>query len=76
MNLINLFRSGFKELIGLSVLSAMGITIAFMVMGMASGFESRTKSDLSPVGSDNSASIQVMSETIGVNALLGRESRR
>lgn len=36
MTLINLFKPGLGELFGLSVLSLMGIAMAFMVMTMAS----------------------------------------
>lgn len=36
MTLIDIFRPGLGELFGLSVLSLMGIAMAFMVMTMAS----------------------------------------
>jgi len=46
MTLLKLFRPGLGELLGLTVLSILGITVAFMVMTMVSSFESRAKLDL------------------------------
>ncbi|MBC8279620.1 MAG: hypothetical protein H8E48_02435 [Chloroflexi bacterium] len=53
------------QLFGLTVLSIMGITLAFMVMTMASGLESRAQSDLG-IGSEVSmASSEATVETTG-----------
>ena len=68
MTLINLFKPGLRELFGLSVLSLMGIAMAFMVMSMASGLESRAMSDL---GIER-ASSEVTTESLGGFAMLGR----
>ena len=69
MTLINLFKPGLGELFGLSVLSLMGIALAFMVMAMASGFESRALSNLEmgPL-----ASADVVNQPIGQHAMLNR----
>jgi len=50
--------------------------MAFMVMTMASSFESRAKSDFGIGPSANVASSEVITETIGAIALLGRYSTR
>ena len=69
MTLINLFKPGLGELFGLSVLSLMGIALAFMVMAMASGFESRALSNLEmgPL-----ASADAVNQPIGQHAMLDR----
>ena len=69
MTLINLFKPGLGELFGLSVLSLMGIALAFMVMAMASGFESRALSNLE-IGPLTSA--DVVNQPIGQFAMLNR----
>ena len=69
MTLINIFKPGLGELFGLSVLSLMGIAMAFMVMAMASGFESRALSNLEIVPS---ASADVVNQPIGQHAMLNR----
>ena len=69
MTLINLFKPGLGELFGLSVLSLMGIALAFMVMAMASGFESRALSNLEIA---QLASADVVNEPIGQHAMLNR----
>ena len=69
MTLINLFKPGLGELFGLSVLSLMGIAMAFMVMTMASGLESRALSNLEI---NPSASAEIVSESIGELAMLQR----
>ena len=68
MTLINLLKPGLGELFGLSVLSLMGVAMAFMVMTMASGLESRAMSDL---GSEQ-ASSETANGTAGEIAMLGR----
>lgn len=68
MALINIFKPGLGELFGLSVLSLMGIAMAFMVMTMASGLESRAMSNLEI----NPAATETMSEQVGELALLSR----
>ena len=72
MTLINIFRPGLGELFGLSVLSLMGIAMAFMVMTMASGLESRAMSDLGFGPSANAATSESASQPTSELALLVR----
>ncbi|MCH8802024.1 MAG: hypothetical protein IH963_14070 [Chloroflexi bacterium] len=65
MTLINLFKPGLGELFGLTVLSLIGITMAFMVMTMASGLESRAMSDLGITPLANAASGEVVNGSTG-----------
>jgi hypothetical protein len=72
MTLINLFKPGLGELFGLSVLSLMGIAMAFMVMTMANGLESRAMSDLGVGPSANAATSESVGQSTGEFALLVR----
>ena len=72
MTLINLFKPGLGELFGLSVLSLMGIAMAFMVITMASGLESRAMSDLGFDPSANAATSESASQPTSELALLVR----
>ena len=72
MTLINIFRPGLGGLFGLSVLSLMGIAMAFMVMTMASGLESRVMSDLGFGPSANAATSESASRPTSELALLVR----
>ena len=72
MTLINLFRPGLEELSGLTVLSLLGLVLAFMVMTMASGLESRAMADLGIDSSSSSASNGSMSGPVGQLAMLNR----
>ena len=72
MTLINLFKPGLGELFGLSVLSLMGIAMAFMVITMASGLKSRAMSDLGFGLSANAATSESASRPTSELALLVR----
>lgn len=64
------------QIFGLTVLSIIGITLAFMVMTMASGLESRARSDLGIGSAVNLASSEVTTETTGHLTLSGLYSTR
>jgi hypothetical protein len=72
MTLINLLKPGLGELFGLTVLSLMGLVLAFMVMTMASGLESRAMVDLVIDPSASGASNGCASEPLGPLAMLSR----
>lgn len=64
------------QLFGLTVLSFIGIAIAFMVMTMAGGLESRAISDLRIDPSTSAASSEAATESIGELAPLAPYSTR
>jgi len=72
MTLINLLKPGLGEIFGLTVLSFMGLVLAFMVMTMASGLESRAMADLGIDPSAKAVSSESASEPIGPLAMLSR----
>ncbi|MCH7738383.1 MAG: hypothetical protein IH872_13410 [Chloroflexi bacterium] len=72
MTLVNLLKPGLWELFGLTVLSLSGIAMAFMVMTMAHGLESRAMSDLAIGLSPSAATSENVSQPIGELALLVR----
>lgn len=72
MALINILKPGLGELFGLSVLSLMGIVMAFMVMSMAGGLESRAMSDLGIEPAASKTLDEVENRPTGALALLVR----
>lgn len=68
MSILNLFKPSLGELMGLIVLSAIGVSIAFMVVAMASGLESYAQYVAGFDPQANAALHEVITGNPGANA--------